>query len=85
MALNETDTSSEIFDEDDFLTKLDNLKSSKNAIESLSTWIIFHKNYHETICQLWFEKLNESKLIFNFNKKNFNSKIIIFNKKKYHI
>jgi hypothetical protein len=57
----ETETNCEFFDEDEFLNKLDTLKTSKHAIESLANLMITYKNNHETITQLWFEKLNDGK------------------------
>lgn len=59
---NETEVSCEFFDEDEYLNRLDNLKTSKHTIESLANLMCLHKSSHETIAQLWFEKLNDGNL-----------------------
>ena len=50
-----------IFNEENFVRKLENVTPTQDSIQSLALWIIHHKANHETICRLWLNKLKESK------------------------
>jgi hypothetical protein len=54
-------SSSSSFNEQVFLNKLSILSGSQESVQSLSNWIIIHKNNHQLICLLWFKKLKEGK------------------------
>jgi hypothetical protein len=52
-----------LFNEDNYLKKLDNVTPTQDSIQSLALWIIHHKSNHEILCKLWSKKFNECKLI----------------------
>lgn len=51
---------SSLFNEENFLKKLENLTPTQESIQSLALWIIHHKINHEPIVKNWLKKLNES-------------------------
>ena len=46
--------------------KLHRLNSSQESVETLSHWIIHHKQYAEDSVKIWKETFKESKLQFMF-------------------
>lgn len=54
-------SSSGVFNERNFVAKLENVVPTQESIQSLGLWIIHHKGNHEAICRIWIDKLNECK------------------------
>lgn len=52
-------SSSGVFNERNFVAKLENVIPTQESIQSLGLWIIHHKGNHEAICRIWIDKLNE--------------------------
>ena len=52
---------STLFNEDNFLKKLDNILPTQDSIQSLGLWIIHHKAHYEAITKIWLKKLKEGK------------------------
>ncbi len=52
-----------LFNEENYLKKLDNVTPTQDSIQSLALWIIHHKSNHEILCKLWSKKFNECKFI----------------------
>jgi hypothetical protein len=48
------------FNEENYLKRLENVQPTQESIQTLSLWIIHHKNNHELITKLWLKKLKES-------------------------
>jgi hypothetical protein len=53
---------STLFNEENFLKKLENILPTQDSIQSLALWIIHHKSNYEAIAKNWFKKLKECKL-----------------------
>jgi hypothetical protein len=54
--------SGNIFNDENFLKKLDSVTPTQDCIQSLALWIIHHKTSHETICRLWSRKFHEGRI-----------------------
>ncbi len=52
-------TTATIFNEENFLKKLDSVTPTRDSIQTMALWIIHHKHNHEIICDLWIRKLRE--------------------------
>jgi hypothetical protein len=76
-------SSASIFNQDNFLRKLENLTPTQESIQTVALWIIHHKNNHEILCNIWFKRLKECMKFCQYYSKNFNfTRIFISLKKK---
>ena len=48
-----------LFNEENFLKKLENLLPTQDSIQSLGLWIIHHKAHYEAITRTWFNKIKD--------------------------
>ncbi|RWS28327.1 Regulation of nuclear pre-mRNA domain-containing protein 2-like protein [Leptotrombidium deliense] len=49
-------------DENNLEKKLENVSNSQDSIQSLSLWILHHKNHHKRIVQIWMKALRKGKI-----------------------
>lgn len=59
---NAAESGSSLFNEENFMRKLDSVTPTQDSIQTLALWIIHHKTNHEIICRLWLRKLGETGL-----------------------
>jgi hypothetical protein len=63
--------STTVFNEENFLKKLDHVTPTQDSIQCLALWIIHHKMNHEAICRLWLKKFNDcNQLLLKLNQSN---------------
>lgn len=50
-----------MIDEQNLEKKFLNLTNSQESIQTLSLWVLHHKNHHKKIIQVWFKILEKGK------------------------